>query len=329
VPRIQAPDPRAKKWIAAQAPARDVLRLAELPKISPDEIEVAELPREVAEAEAHLARQLESDLAETRTALPFQPIRAVLALVSIAGGFGLYEYILLSFWSTPTMGIHARIPYPAYFGMGAAMLLCLVGVRLALGVWSPHAKLALGLLAFFACAAVGIGGGRFVSYTMRGTRNPPFTLNLKVGDHFPGFALADQNGLIHQGIEAGPNGTLVVAYRGDFDPFARYELFELTAHQPELQNHGLRTVAISADPNDRSKMLSAFLRTDIPLLSDDKETLLKPLGLIQHHRDGEPDNAIPAFFMLDRKGVVRWIFTSPYYREMPSLETILAAAPHS
>src|SRR5579862_3302260 len=257
---------------------------------------------------------------------PFQPVRAVLALLFTVGGFGLYEYVLLSFWSSPSMGIHLRVPEPAYIGMGAAMLLCLIGVWLALAMWSPHAKLALGLLAFFACAAVGIGGGRFMSYTMRGTRNPAFTLSLKVGERFPSYALPDQTGAIHQ-LETGPNGTLIVIYRGDFDAFARFELSELTAHQTELNARGLRTVAISADPIDRSKMLAGFLRTSIPLLSDEKETILRPLGLVQHHVDGEPDNAIPAFFILDRNGIVRWIFTSPYYREMPPIETILAAAP--
>jgi len=211
--------------------------------------------------------------------------------------------------------------------MGAAMILCLVGVRLALGMWSSHAKLALGMLAFFACAAVGIGGGRFVSYTMRGTRNPPFILNIKVGDRFPRYALPDQTGAIHQGPESGTHGTLIVIYRGDFDAFARYELAELTAHEAELNARGLTTVAISADPIDRSKMLAGFLRTSIPLLSDVKETLLTPLGLVQHHRDGEPDNSIPAFFILDREGIVRWSFTSPYYREMPSIETITSAYP--
>jgi len=282
----------------------------------PEEIEsVGELPPEVVEAEAVLVEEY----AEEWIRPPFQPIRAVLALVCIAGGFGLYEYVLLSFWSSPAMGIHERIPYPAYIGMGAAMMLCLVGVRLALGMWSSHAKLALGMLALFACAAVGIGGGRFVSYTMRGTRNPPFTLNLKVGDQFPRYAL-------HQGPEAGSHGTLVVIYRGDFDAFARYELAELTAHQAELNARGLTTVAISADPIDRSKMLAGFVHTSIPLLSDEKETLLTPLGLVQHHRDGEPDNAIPAFFILDRDGIVRWIFTSPYYREMPRMETLLAGS---
>jgi peroxiredoxin len=284
---------------------------------------VSVLAPEVAEAEALLAAELQ----EAWVRPPFQPLRAFFALVFIASGFGLYEYVLLSFWSSPMMGIHDRIPYPAYFGIAAAMLLCLAGVRLALGVWSPHAKLALGLLAFFACAAVGIGGGRFVSYTLRGTRNPPFTLNLKVGDRFPGYALPDQNGALHQGPEpASPNGMLVVVYRGDFDPFARYELAELTVRQAELRGKGLSTVAISADPIDRSKMLAKFLRTEIPLLSDEKETLLGPLGLIQRRRSGEPDNAIPAFFLLDRDGVVRWIFTSPYSREMPAMEKILAAA---
>jgi peroxiredoxin len=298
--------------------------LSDSQKFSVAEIDrLGELPPEVVEAEASLVEEFE----ETWITPPFQPIRAGLALFFIAGGFGLYEYVLLSFWSSPTMGIHDRIPYPAYFGIAAAMVLCLIGVRLALGVWSPHAKLALGLLAFFACAAVGIGGGRFVSYTLRGTRNPPFTLNLKMGDRFPAYALPDQTGAIQHGPKADSNGTLVVVYRGDFDPFARFELSELTARQSELRKRGLKTVAISADPIDRSKMLAGFLGTDIPLLSDDKEALLRPLGLIQHHRDGEPDNAIPAFFLLDREGIVRWIFTSPYSREMPSTESILAAAP--
>ena len=50
------------------------------------------------------------------------------------------------------------------------------------------------------------------------------------------------------------------------------------------------------------------------------------LGLVQHHRSGEPDNPIPAFFIVDRDGVVRWIFTSRYYRELPAVSTLLDAA---
>jgi len=297
--------------------------LAEASKIPSDNLApVGVLAPEVLAAESLLVE--ESEAVWVRP--PFQPIRATVTLFCIAGGFGLYEYVLLSFWSSPTMGIHLRIPYPAYLGIGAAMILCLVGVRLALGMWSPHAKLALGILGFFACAAVGIGGGRFVSYTLRGTRNPPFMLNLRVGDRFPHYALPDQTGTIHQGPESGANGTLVVIYRGDFDPYARYELSELTAHQADFDARGLKIVAVSADPIARSKMLAGFLQTSIPLLSDEQETILGPMGLVQHHRDGEPDNAIPAFFMLDHEGKVRRLFTSPYYREMPSVEMLIGAA---
>lgn len=258
---------------------------------------------------------------------PFQPLRAIAALALIAAGFGLYEYVLVSFWSVPWMGIHDRIPWPAFALMAAALVLSITGLRTALGLYSPHAKLGLGLLGFLFCIVVGIGGGRFVSYTMRVTVNPPFILKLAVGQQFPSFALADQNDSIHRGpTPTGAPATLIVVYRGDFDPFARFELAELTSHATDFSQAGVDVLALSSDPIDRSTMLAGFLHTKLPLLSDDRESILAPLGLVQHHRNGEPDNAIPAFFVLDRNGVVRWIFTSPYSREMPRPETLLDAA---
>ncbi len=257
---------------------------------------------------------------------PFQPLRAISSLILIACGFGLYEYVLVSFWSVPWMGIHERIPWPAFAILAAAMVLSIAGLRLALGLYSPHAKLGFGLFAFLACIVVGAGGGRFVSYVMRATLNPPFALKLAVGQRFPSFALTDQNDSIHQGPASGSGATLIYVYRGDYDPFARFELAELTAHADEIRRAGIDTIAISTDQVERSKMLAGFLLTKIPLLSDNGESLIAPLGLVQHHRNGEPDNAIPAFFIVDRDGVVRWIFTSPYYRELPRLDALLDAA---
>ena len=97
-------------------------------------------------------------------------------------------------------------------------------------------------------------------------------------------------------------------------------------HSTRGTGAGADVAAISTDPIERSKMLAGFLGTKIPLLSDTRERLIGPLGLVQHHRNGEPDNAIPAFFIVDRNGVVRSIFTSPYYRELPRPETLLDAA---
>ncbi len=258
---------------------------------------------------------------------PFQPILAIGAVILIACGFGLYEYVLVSFWSVPWMGIHERVPWPAFAIAAAAIVVSIAGLRLALGLDSPHAKLGFGLLAFLACIVVGAGGGRFVSYAMRGTLNPPFTLKLAVGQRFPSFALVDQNNSIRRGPAASDaRATLVYIDRGDYCPFARFELAELTARAGDFRRAGIDTLAISADPIERSKMLAGFLRTKIPLLSDSGESILAPLGLVQHHRNAEPDNAIPAFFIVDRNGVVRWIFTSPYYRELPRPDTLLEAA---
>lgn len=258
---------------------------------------------------------------------PFQPLHAIAALAFTAVGFGLYEYVLASFWSVRWMGIHERTPWPAYALIAAAMLCTLIALRMALGLWSPHAKLGFATLAFFACVAVGVGGGRFVSYTMRGTLNPPHELKLAVGQSFPQFALPDQNGVIVRGPRrAAGDATLIAIYRGDFCPFARFGLSELTRRADEFRRAGVDVVAISADPVDRSKMLAGYLRTSIPLLSDASETFVAPLGLVQHHRNGEPDNSIPAYFVVDDAGVVRWIWTSPYYRELPAPEELLAAA---
>ncbi len=202
------------------------------------------------------------------------------------------------------MGIHDRIPWPAFAILAAAIALSIAGLRLALGLYSPHAKLGFGLFAFLACIVVGAGGGRFVSYVMRATLNPPFTLKIAVGQQFPTFALTDQNDSIHHGPASAANATLIYVYRGDYDPFARFELAELTAHLDEFRHAGIDTLAISTDQIERSKMLAGFLRTKIPLLSDNSESLIASLGLVQHHRNGEPDNAIPAFFVVDRNGVV-------------------------
>lgn len=256
---------------------------------------------------------------------PFQPIRAIGSVVLIACGFALYEFVLVSFWSVPWMGIHERIPWPAFAILACAIVLSIAGLRLALGLASPHSKLGFGVFAFLACIVVGAGGGRFVSYAMRVTVNPPFTLKLSVGQQFPGFKLSDQTDSVRMGPVDAP-ATLIYVYRGDFDPFARFELAELTVHSDDFRHAGIDVYAISADQVERSKMLAGFLRTKIPLLSDNSESILAPLGLVQHHRNGEPDNAIPAFFIVDRDGVVRWIFTSPYYREMPWPDSLLDAA---
>ena len=204
---------------------------------------------------------------------PFQPILAIGAVILIACGFGLYEYVLVSFWSVPWMGIHERIPWPAFAIAATAIVLSIAGLRLALGLDSPHAKLGFGLLAFLSCIVVGAGGGRFVSYAMRVTLNPPFDAEARGGTAIPRLRARRSERLESAVDRRRPMraATLIYVYRGDYCPFARFELAELTAHAGDFRRAGVDTVAISTDPVERSKMLAGFLRTKIPLLSDTGE----------------------------------------------------------
>jgi peroxiredoxin len=285
------------------------------------------LPADLLAASSPAAAAEEAAAEEPWQVPPAQPLRLLAAIVLPAAAAISYGYVLLNFWSSPALGIHMRIPYPAYLLIALSLILGLAALRVGLGLWSPHAKLGIAGIAFLACLTFGIGGGRFVSYTLRGTRNPPYKLALAVGDRFPDFKLADQHNRTYDGgvFNLSPL-TLMAVYRGDFCPFARFELSELARRQDEFRKAGVQIVAVSADPPPRSTMLAKFLGTDIPLLSDPGEKLLGPLGLVQRYPDHQPDSAIPALMLIDRSHRVRWIFTSPYYREQPSPPTILDAA---
>jgi peroxiredoxin Q/BCP len=296
--------------------------------------------RPVTDSSPHTGESVSANEADTAVAAeeeeagwtppPGQPLRILISLCALAVAVVVYAYVLLNFWSSPALGLHQRIPYLAYLLLGASLVSAIVSFGIGLGIWSPHAKLAIAGFGFLASVVIGVGSGRFISYTLRATLNSPFTLKLKPGDRFPDFALTDQNGVTHRMADlGGDSGALIVVYRGDFCPFARLELQELNDRAADFRRAGLAIVAISTDPIQKTKRLAGFLHTNIPLLDDSHESLLGPLGLIQHHRNGDPDNAIPAVFLIDRAGVVRWIFTSRYYREQPAPDAILQAATRS
>lgn len=282
---------------------------------------------ETAVSAARPQAEADSDADQPWQVPPAQPIRIIVAIVALAAGAAIYGHVLLNFWSSPGLGIHLRVPYPAYLLIAIALVLGLAALWIALAIRSPHTKLGIAGIAFLASITFGMGGGRFVSYTLRGTRNPPFKPAIGVGDGFPEFRLPDQSGRTYdsQVFNEAPM-TLMIVYRGDFCPFARFELGELSLDQELFRKAGIQIIAVSADPQERSRMLAKFLRTSLPLLSDPAEALLAPLGLVQHYRSAQPDSAIPAFFLVDRNRKVRWTFTSPYYREQPAPATILDAA---
>ena len=209
----------------------------------------------------------------------------------------------------------------AYLLIALSLILGLAALRTALGLWSPHAKLAIAGIALLACLTFGVGGGRFVSYTLRGTLNPPFKLKLHVNDRFPDFRLADQNDQSHDGdiFSASPR-TLVVGLPRRLRPVCQVRVGRTLTNAGAVSQSRRTNRRAQRRPPATLHDAGALSPDSIAALSDPGESLLGPLGLVQHYANGQPDSAIPAFFLVDRNRRVKWIFTSPYYREQPATD---------
>jgi peroxiredoxin len=113
------------------------------------------------------------------------------------------------------------------------------------------------------------------------------------------------------------------------------ELGQLRAHWQEFLDRGVEVVAVSVDPPDVSERLRQRLGLDIRFLADERGTLMDAL----HVRDrnaappafmaGRPlasrDVFLPTTFLVDRDGVIRWIYRPDTYRVRAPAEALLRA----
>ena len=95
----------------------------------------------------------------------------------------------------------------------------------------------------------------------------------------------------------------------------------------ELEKHGVRPVAISADTPEESAALCKKAGYTYPFLSDPKAEVIRKYDLLHAGAgvDGR-DIARPAEFLLDSNGVVRWRNLTEDFRVRPSGEDLLKAA---
>lgn len=116
------------------------------------------------------------------------------------------------------------------------------------------------------------------------------------------------------------------------------ELGELRKRYGEIQRRGVELVAISVDPPEVSERLRQKLAFDIRFLSDPAGLLMDALSL--RHDGGRPpafvapaapgttpsaDIFLPATFLLDGDGVIRWVYRPDTYRMRASPDDVVAA----
>jgi peroxiredoxin len=167
---------------------------------------------------------------------------------------------------------------------------------------------------------------------------------LKVGDKIPDFALPNAEGKLVASDELLAQGPLVVNFfRGDWCPFCRLMLQALDRALPAITAAGGRLVALSPDTGGLLLRSKKKLKLSIDLLCDvdngvalafgvafrapeSYRKMVSSYGTDLGARHGNPGwiIPIPATYVADRAGVVRYAFVEPEFVRRPEPDDIVA-----
>lgn len=157
---------------------------------------------------------------------------------------------------------------------------------------------------------------------------------IRLGDKAPDFTLTDQKGKevsLYQLLKTGP--VVVNWYRGGWCPYCNLELKGLADKAAEIKQLGATLIAISPELPDKS--LTTIEKNHLPftVLSDtdnkvarkydlvfklDTETANlyeSKFGLSQYNGNDKAELPIPATYIIDQAGIVKYAFLNPDYKQ--------------
>jgi peroxiredoxin len=174
----------------------------------------------------------------------------------------------------------------------------------------------------------------------------PSGFGLKVGDKAPDVSLPDVSGKTESLAALFSQGpTLLIFYRGGWCPFCNLQLHDYAVAKPEFDRRGVRVVAISVDKPSEEAKTRAKQGVPFPMLSDAKLVAHRAYRVVHVPGDAERkgmagygidlaaysgeshgDFAVPAMFLIDRDGTVRFVHVDEDYKTRPSAKQMLAVA---
>ena len=166
-----------------------------------------------------------------------------------------------------------------------------------------------------------------------------------VGQIAPGFELPDANGNRGELSTLLENGPVVLTfYRGGWCPYCNIELRALQSALPQIQSHGASLVAVSPQTPDQSLSTAEKNELEFSVLSDVGNQVAGEYGLVftlpeplrpiyedfgidlpAHNGDDTFELPVPATYVIDREGVVRYAFVNADYRRRAEPSEILAS----
>ena len=165
---------------------------------------------------------------------------------------------------------------------------------------------------------------------------------IRLGDKAPDFTLKDQNGKevnLYQLLKKGP--VVLSWYRGGWCPYCNMELKGLADKATEITQLGATLIALSPELPDKS--LTTIEKNHLPftVLSDmDNDVARKydlvfkldtatatryenGFGLSQYNGNNKAELPIPATYIIDQEGIVRYAFVNPDYKKRANPEEVL------
>lgn len=168
---------------------------------------------------------------------------------------------------------------------------------------------------------------------------------LPVGAQAPHFSLPSATGetiTLADLLTEGP--AVLTFYRGAWCPYCNIALRTLQQHHAEITARGAQLVAVSPQVPDESLSLTEKHALTFPVLSDVGSDTAKRYGLafdltdelavlydkfgfdLQRVNGGHPHTLpLPATYVIDRDGTVRWTFVNTDYTTRAEPSDILAA----
>ncbi len=174
----------------------------------------------------------------------------------------------------------------------------------------------------------------------------PESMGVPVGQSAPDFTATDLDGASTtlSSLRQKHGAILLAFYRGGWCPYCNFEIHKLSKAFPDFESKSVTPVAISVDKVDEASKTNATYEIPFPVLSDpdlraheafrvvheasdDEVARLEGFGIDIEKSSGKSHHkfAVPAFFLIDAKGVVRWAHADPEYKVRPTMEQLLAA----
>ena len=166
---------------------------------------------------------------------------------------------------------------------------------------------------------------------------------LAVGSLAPPFELQDQNGVNISSTEVLRKASLVICFfRGRWCPFCVGQLEAMNLLLPQIQEAGATLFGISPQTVQQSFFMFDQHKLRFPVLSDRNNETARNFGLVYRvpdyqqavyrrsfvnlpHLNGDDswELPVPATYILDRDGIVRYAPVNPDYSERPEPADIL------